>query len=110
MLLFNEILKIRKGISELKQKENLYLDCHLISKCETFGLIYSYKYRGKRRLTTIMQIHPLNIAYMSKQFDSHQKVTHKNYKGNIHKVLTQVRGRGSNQNRTFIVLVILFFY
>ena len=81
MLLFNEILKIRKGISELKQKENLYLDCHLISKCKTFGLIDSYKHRGKRRLTTIMQIHPLNIAYMSMQLTLTKKWHMRTIKG-----------------------------
>ena len=41
MMQFNEVLKSRKDISELKQKENLYLDCHLISnsKFKNFGLI-----------------------------------------------------------------------
>ena len=44
---FNEVLESGKDISDLKQKENLYLDCHLKSrsKFKNFGLIYSYKYR-----------------------------------------------------------------
>ena len=47
MLQYNEALESRKDISELKQKENFYLDCHLISnsKFKKFGLIHSYKYR-----------------------------------------------------------------
>ena len=45
MMEFNEVFESRKVISELKQKENLCLDCHLISnsKFKSFELIYSYK-------------------------------------------------------------------
>ena len=52
MLQFNEVLESGKDISDLRQKENLYLDRHLKSnsKFKNFGLRCSYIYRIYRHM------------------------------------------------------------